>query len=492
MMLTLGGAVFLQFGKERPPSHYPVTAVLASIALIAAIQTVRLRRRTTTPDTMLVGAVGPLAAVACLAAVARVGILSIVVMPLATLVYFFGAMDLRARAWTVYLVSAFGYLALFVMGLSGWLPALANFRIADMPATRSAVLPFVFAELVLGLTFFHARKSRANTLQAMAALEAARGEIHKREALLDEARLDLARALGAGRVGRFTGYDIEAYAVHEVLGRGGMGEVYLAERRDTHQRVALKVLHEVSSSLDSPHIVRVLETGAAHDGSPYIAMELLEGKDLATILREQGSCSLDEVQKLVGDVCRALSVAHAASIVHRDIKPQNLFLSTTGEWKVLDFGISKMTKLAVTMTHQALIGTPGYMSPEQATGRRVDPRSDIFSLGAVVYRAVTGKPAFSGSSVPAVMNQVLTEMPERPSTVASVTHDIDYVIAVALAKDRDQRFQTAAEFTEALAEAVKAELRHDYRARARAILKERPWRILGQKDRGGFSEPPPA
>lgn len=509
MLVTFGGAAALQLGKDRPPSHYPVTAILVGIAFVAGIQLMRVRRGSTAPDATLVGAVGPMSAIACLAAVARVGVGSVALLPLVLLIHFFGAMDLRARAVTVYLVSAIGYLVLAVLSFAGLLAVLANVYVSDLPAPRSMIAMVVFAELTFAFTFIHARKSRGTTLQAMADLEAARGEIQKRGALLDEARLELARALGGAKVGRFTGYDVGPYAVHEVLGRGGMGDVYRAEQKNTGQPVALKVLHthlqenvdhlkrflheaKICGDLDSPHIVKILDTGTASDGSPYIAMELLEGNDLASVLRDAGACSLDEVSTLVGDVCRALTVAHEAGIVHRDIKPQNLFQTTSGVWKVLDFGISKAANLAVTMTHQNVVGTPGYMSPEQASSRSVDPRSDVFSFGAVIYRALTGKPAFSGASIPVVIHSVITDMPQRPTSLVSASPDVDLVLALALAKDREQRFATAADLADAFARAVHGQLDHASRTRARAVLKERPWRISAETDMSGRSDPPMA
>src|SRR5262249_15925656 len=147
-----------------------------------------------------------------------------------------------------------------------------------------------------------------------------------------------------------------------------------------------------------PNLVEVLETGQAPDGSPYIVMELLDGQDLGAILRDQTSLPLSEVVNLVEQVAQGLTVLHQAGVVHRDLKPQNLFrvLGRPPIWKILDYGVSKVTGEG-TMTENQLVGTPGYMSPEQVEGEHVDLRADVFSLGAVAYRAITGRRPFSGT-----------------------------------------------------------------------------------------------
>src|SRR5439155_13924929 len=138
---------------------------------------------------------------------------------------------------------------------------------------------------------------------------------------------------------------------------------------------------------------------------------------------------LAELVELVRQIAAGLSAAHRAGVVHRDLKPANLFLvEKPGDdtWKILDFGVAKLRGSTGTLTQRAIIGTPGYMSPEQAQGREVDPRSDVFSLGAVLYRALTGRPAFSGPDLPQILFDIVYRCPTRPSEiVASLPRDVD-------------------------------------------------------------------
>jgi serine/threonine-protein kinase len=146
-------------------------------------------------------------------------------------------------------------------------------------------------------------------------------------------------------------------------------------------------------------------------------------------------------------------------------------------WVLLDFGISRPLDSTGTLTGvEGVVGTPSYMSPEQARGRSLDPRSDLFSLAAVLYRALTGRPAFPGKETPAIMFDVVYGMPEQPSLqVEGLDPDLDLVFAIALAKDRGRRFQSAAELLSALRDAAKGRLAEPLRARGRAVLVERPW-----------------
>src|SRR5262249_43325939 len=146
------------------------------------------------------------------------------------------------------------------------------------------------------------------------------------------------------------------------------------------------------------------------------------------------------------------------------------------KWKILDFGIAKLRGSTGTLTQRALVGTPGYMSPEQAEGGQVDARSDVFSFGSVLYRALTGRPAFSGPDTPKVLFDVVYRSPARPSSVApSLPVDLDAVLAIALAKDRDDRFASAIELASAIEAGARGALSPDRRARAEAVLTALPW-----------------
>jgi serine/threonine protein kinase len=209
-------------------------------------------------------------------------------------------------------------------------------------------------------------------------------------------------------------------------------------------------------------------------------MELLSGHDLAWHLRHRTRLPLDEVVTLVEQVARGLEAAHAAGIVHRDLKPPNLFLHEApapreGEWKILDFGVSKLRESSGTLTEGALVGTPGYMAPEQVRSENADGRADVFALGAVAYRALTGQPAFGVTDVQAVFD-VVYRQPSAPSELLrGLSRDVDRVLAIALEKKVEGRFASAGELAAALRLASRGELAPELTARADAILRARPW-----------------
>jgi eukaryotic-like serine/threonine-protein kinase len=255
------------------------------------------------------------------------------------------------------------------------------------------------------------------------------------------------------------------------LGRGGMSEVYRAQHRTSADFVAVKLLAgqartseehlarfrreaELARRVSSTHVVRVYDAGALADGTPYIAMELLRGHDLAWHLRQAPRLELADVVKMTSEVGEALEEVHRLGIVHRDIQPRNLFLVEDGErrtWKLLDFGVSKLRGTTATLTGGQVIGTPHYMSPEQARGKDADARSDLFSLGAVIYRAATGRPPFTGPDLPSVLYDVVYGVAPTPSRVGpGLPESIDAVLAHALAKEPGERYQHAAELVAAL------------------------------------------
>jgi tetratricopeptide (TPR) repeat protein/tRNA A-37 threonylcarbamoyl transferase component Bud32 len=286
------------------------------------------------------------------------------------------------------------------------------------------------------------------------------------------------------------GTTISHYRILAPLGSGGMGVVYEAEDTRLGRRVAIKFLPEaayrdpeavqrflrearVVSSLNHPHICTLHDIGehelppgaAAAPESPqrrqFMVMELLEGQTLkARIAR--GAIPLDEVLSLGGQMADALDAAHAKGIVHRDLKPANLFLTGRGQIKVLDFGVAKLSDPAggrggagseetlggpnqLTITGST-VGTIAYMSPEQARGQEIDARSDLFSLGVVLFEMATGAPPFPGSTPAVVFEGILTKAPLPPSQLAlGVTTDFDRVVSRALEKDRETRYQSAAD-----------------------------------------------
>jgi eukaryotic-like serine/threonine-protein kinase len=203
---------------------------------------------------------------------------------------------------------------------------------------------------------------------------------------------------------------------------------------------------QAAASISHPHIVSVFDTGS-DDGLHYIVMEYVEGKTLAEYLAGGGRIMPDRAIDIAMDVCTALEAAHAQGVIHRDVKPGNIMLNGRGEVKVTDFGIARVTTTAETVAQTAaILGTASYLSPEQAQGLPVDGRSDIYSLGCVMFEMVTGRPPFLGDSPVAVASKQVLEQPVPPSRLnADVTGDLDAVILRALAKHPANRYQSAEE-----------------------------------------------
>jgi hypothetical protein len=265
------------------------------------------------------------------------------------------------------------------------------------------------------------------------------------------------------------------YRLKARIGSGGSGEVWLA-RDEQGRDVALKILHAQSSqvpmarlrferearaaaSLHDPHTIRVIDWGASDDGVYFIAMELLDGSDLATLVRQSGPLPLARALSFIGQACESLAEAHAAGIFHRDIKPANLFAANVnGErdfLKLLDFGLAKLPRGAdeLTVTHEGWIGgTPSYMAPEACAGTPTDERSDLYSLGAVLYFLVTGRAPFVAQTAAQVMMAHLNEAPLPPSQLAALPPSLDALVLRCLAKRPDDRFQTVRALQQALEE----------------------------------------
>ncbi len=354
----------------------------------------------------------------------------------------------------------------------------------------------VMVTAVMLMQLLQSRMSRRTMMDALSRAQEAARIAKTREAQLDEAKenLDAAIKAGAGRGGRFTGSLVGRFRLEEIVGRGAMGEVYAARADPGGFRAAVKLLHlsrrddpdlvqrflreaKIAQHVRGPNLVEVYEASSAPDGSAYIAMELLVGSDLAALLRARTALPLVEVVTLVDDVARGLDALHTAGVVHRDLKPQNLFLVMGPPpcWKILDYGVAKVWGDA-TLTQGQLVGTPGYMSPEQAQGAEVDPRSDVFALGAVAYRALCGRRPFHGSDTPQMLYQIVYGTPVRPRELApSLPRDVELVLAIALSKSKDARFPTATAFAAALRMASGNQLDPNTRAMAERIVRTSPW-----------------
>src|SRR5215468_2671017 len=267
------------------------------------------------------------------------------------------------------------------------------------------------------------------------------------------------------------GTKLGPYEIGVALGAGGMGEVYRAKDTRLDRSVAIKILPaqfsadpvrkqrfereaKTISSLNHPHICVLYDVGH-QNGTDYLVMECVEGETLAKRL-EKGPLPLEQVLKYGTQIADALDKEHRSGVVHRDLKPGNIMLAATGA-KLLDFGLAKpvsplasgMTLTAdtprVAMTEEGtIIGTFQYMSPEQVEGKDLDGRSDIFSLGAVLYEMVTGNKAFEGKSQLSVASAILEREPQAINTVKPLTpRTLDHTIHRCLAKDREERWQTA-------------------------------------------------
>jgi eukaryotic-like serine/threonine-protein kinase len=286
------------------------------------------------------------------------------------------------------------------------------------------------------------------------------------------------------------------YRVDSVLGAGGMGLVVAATHLTLHQRVALKFLRadaarmpetkerflreaQAAVRLKSEHVAKVLDVGTLEDGSPYMVMEYLEGATLGDVVRRHGPLPVAEAVSHVVQACEAVAEAHAAGIVHRDIKPDNLFLTKSVHGrhlvKVLDFGIAKTigvdVHLSLTRT-STIVGSPLYMPPEQLrSAKHVDVRADIWALGAVLFELVAGRPPFVAESFSELCLKVATDPTPTPSSVnPDVPPALDAVVLRCLEKDPAKRFQNVGELADAL-QAFASESVRDFARLVSSVLK---------------------
>jgi serine/threonine-protein kinase len=492
-VLAASSALLLQTTSTRSTLHWVVTVVIGFTAVACGTAAVRAARGAVGRN--VIYALGVLMSITTLLGISYVGIVSAAVVMLCVVVFAYGLGNYHPGRLLIFLTCAGGYLALCALTLVGWLPtdqAPIGMR-HDHPALLVGFA--VMLELVLGLTFWMARRSRVATERALERAQSAHRELSRQEALLAEAHADLDQEAGAAREGRMTGRRVGRYRAGELIGRGAMGEIYFAWDSDRAHPAALKILHEslrdnselvdrffreVSAlrELRSPHVVEVLASGLTEDGRPFLAMELLRGRDLSRHLRARSKLDLEETIQLVSQVAFGLQAAHDAGIVHRDIKPKNIFAVETADgilWKVLDFGVSKMMHRSGTLTRQGVIGTPNYMSPEQARAESVDHRADVFALGAIAYRALTGRPAFGGPEACAMMYQVVHSQPQRPGALADLPEEVELTLALALAKDKSQRLSSATRFALALHSAARGCLPHALREAGEQLLQREPW-----------------
>jgi eukaryotic-like serine/threonine-protein kinase len=254
------------------------------------------------------------------------------------------------------------------------------------------------------------------------------------------------------------------YEIVGELGQGAMGVVYKATDPLIDRIVAIKTITlslaleerdeyegrfyqeaKAAGRLSHPNIVTIYDVGRSGDIA-YIAMEFLQGRELRDILNDDKLLPVDVVLDIVSQVASGLAYAHEHDIIHRDIKPSNIMVGRDGHVKITDFGIARMASAGVRTQTGMVLGSPKYMSPEQVMGKLSDQRSDVFSLGVVLYEMLTGQPPFLGENVNAIMYQTLNAIPQPPRSVnAAVPEMLNFIVAKALAKDLENRYQNASD-----------------------------------------------
>ncbi|MGB2954220.1 MAG: protein kinase, partial [Gaiellaceae bacterium] len=259
----------------------------------------------------------------------------------------------------------------------------------------------------------------------------------------------------------------DRYRIVRKLGAGGMADVYLAEDQELGRRVAIKILNDRhaaddqfverfrreaknAAGLSHPNIVSIYDRGEA-EGTYYIAMEYLDGRTLKELIVGRGPAPVKTAIEYARQILGAIGFAHRNGIVHRDIKPHNVVVAAEGRLKVTDFGIARSGTSQMTEVG-SIIGTAQYLSPEQARGAPVDQRSDLYSVGIVLYEMLTGEVPFTGDTPLEIAMKHLSKVPKPPSELRpEIPHDLDLVVIRALAKDPDERYQNAEEMDADLA-----------------------------------------
>lgn len=266
---------------------------------------------------------------------------------------------------------------------------------------------------------------------------------------------------------RFARFEVERH-----LGRGGMGDVYLVRDTVMQRRSALKTIRpneelstqeiiemrqrfyreaQTAGRLTHPNIVTVYDVGEEL-GMSYIVMEFVEGQTLSRLMKKE-RLSIDQIRHVIYNAGMGLDYAHANGVFHRDVKPDNIMVTSSGIVKVMDFGIARIVESHLTRTG-SVMGTPAYMSPEQVNGQKIDARSDIFSLGVILYELLAGRKPFKGETVPALMFAIIKSEPAAPSEIDNkIDPAWDAIVRKALAKNRDDRYASARELAEAVRDA---------------------------------------
>ncbi len=303
--------------------------------------------------------------------------------------------------------------------------------------------------------------------------------------------------------GPHTGLQVGEYTLGGLVGAGGVGHVYRANHVQTGQVAAVKVMNRPADSssgairfmrevqalrqASSPHVVGMLGWGVTSEGHHFLAMELLDGQSLQELLRSHKRLAGPDVLSMVDHVAAGLHSAHERGIIHRDIKPSNLFLAHEPEgylWKILDFGLSKISGGASSsnITKRHVVGTPGFLSPEQALGEPLDLRSDVFALATVTYCALTGSAPFWAEDPVGAVYRVVNEQPPAPSERVTVHTDVDLALLIGMSKHVQDRPPSAVAFSQLLRAAFAGGLPNVMREHAARVAASNPWQSASSAD----------
>jgi eukaryotic-like serine/threonine-protein kinase len=259
----------------------------------------------------------------------------------------------------------------------------------------------------------------------------------------------------------------DRFVIERAIGTGGMGAVYLAKDQRLDERVALKIMHgmalldpssgdrlrrEASAARRISHtnVVKIFDVGD-DQGHLFLSMEYVDGQSLKELISRHSTLPVERVRAYLREICEGLAAAHAEGVVHRDLKPGNVIVTPDQRVKIIDFGLARIADLEGMTATGMLLGTPEYMAPEQIKGGNVDPRTDIYALGALTYHALTGRPPFTGDTPISVSLAQTMEQPIPPSQLRpGLSAEWDAFVLRALAKDKDQRFETAQTMRDAI------------------------------------------
>ena len=422
------------------------------------------------------------------------GLLSVAAVAQVLGLYIVGISRYARVALLSYLTVALGSAVSVVLLMQGVIPDDGVVPLTHLSVPRILAMLLLLEAMFLA-AFLISREARRRLADAVEQLREATRAVAQRDAVLEEARAEFRRIAQVGGRGRFSGVVLGSYRLENLLGRGGMGEIYEAVGPEGEQ-AAVKVLKQdalydegaltrffreshVMASIASPHVVRLLEVGGPPEDVPFIVMERLHGHDLASVVSKQPRLPVAEVARIVREAGRGLADGAKVGVTHRDVKQQNIFRiePDDGEvrYKVLDFGVSTLSRGGGTLTQGLVVGTPGYMAPEQASGDPVDLRADLYGLGAVAYRCLVGQAPYRGSDNAALLLELVRRMPPQPSAVTPLDPAFDLVFAIALAKRPGDRFQSADALADALLAAERGELSETLRERATKLTARWPW-----------------